>query len=160
MRILLIEDDNKIVSALTKGLRGESFAVDTAGNGVKGEELAKINNYDIIILDVMLPKQDGWATCKNLREAKVLTPILMLTALDDVDDKIKGLNTGADDYLVKPFHFGELLARIRSLQGEIPIKSTSIQKYGLTLDIKLTKHSGIKRKSPLQVKNLLYLNIL
>ncbi|MGA8263984.1 MAG: response regulator transcription factor [Ignavibacteriaceae bacterium] len=140
MRILLIEDDKRIVSALTKGLRSESFAVDAASDGIKGEELARINNYDIIILDVMLPKQDGWTTCKHLRSKSILTPILMLTALDDVDDKIKGLNTGADDYLAKPFHFGELLARIRSLvRRNSQIKSTSIQKYGLTLDINTHK---------------------
>ena len=153
MRILLIEDDKKIVSALTKGLRGESFAVDTAGNGVKGEELAKINNYDIIILDVMLPKQDGWTTCQHLRDNKVLTPILMLTALDDVDDKIKGLNTGADDYLAKPFHFGELLARIRSLvRRNSQVKSTSIQKYGLTLDVNTHKAFRDKKEISLTSK--------
>jgi DNA-binding response OmpR family regulator len=140
MRILLIEDDKKIVAALSKGLKGESFAIDTAGDGIVGEELAIVNNYDIIILDIMLPGQDGWTTCKNLRQQKVLTPILMLTALDDVDDKIRGLNTGADDYLAKPFHFGELLARIRSLvRRNSNVKSTSIQKYGLTLDINTHK---------------------
>ena len=150
MRILLIEDDKKIVSALTKGLRSESFAVDAEGDGVKGEELAKINNYDIIILDVMLPKQDGWITCKKLRDAKVLTPILMLTALDDVEDKIKGLNTGADDYLVKPFHFGELLARIRSLvRRNTEVKTTSIQKYGLTLDI--NTHKAFRDKTEISL---------
>ena len=153
MRILLIEDDKKIVSALTKGLRSESFAVDTAGDGVKGGELAKINNYDIIILDVMLPKQDGWTTCRNLRNAKILTPILMLTALDDVDDKIKGLNTGADDYLAKPFHFGELLARIRSLaRRNSQVKSTSIQKYGLTLDVNTHKAFRDKKEISLTSK--------
>jgi DNA-binding response OmpR family regulator len=140
MRILLIEDDKKIVSALTKGLKNESFAIDAAGDGVKGEELARINNYDIIILDVLLPKQDGWTTCKNLRSNSVITPILMLTALDDVDDKIKGLNTGADDYLAKPFHFGELLARIRSLvRRNSEVKTTSILQYGLTLDLNTHK---------------------
>ena len=150
MRILLIEDDKKIVSALTKGLRSESFAVDAEGDGVKGEELAKINNYDIIILDVMLPKQDGWITCKKLRDAKVLTPILMLTALDDVEDKIKGLNTGADDYLVKPFHFGELLARIRSLvRRNTEVKTTYIRKYGLTLDI--NTHKAFRDKTEISL---------
>lgn len=135
MRILLIEDDKKIVSALSKGLKDESFAVDSANDGLKGEELAKINDYDLIILDIMLPGQDGWQTCENLRRVKITTPILMLTALDDVDDKIKGLNTGADDYLAKPFHFGELLARIRSLtRRHSEIKTTSIELFGLKLD--------------------------
>jgi DNA-binding response OmpR family regulator len=150
MRILLIEDDKKIVSALTKGLKSESFAVDAASDGKKGEELARINAYDIIILDVMLPKQDGWTTCKNLRSNSVLTPILMLTALDDVDDKIKGLNTGADDYLAKPFHFGELLARIRSLvRRNSQVKSSTIQKYGLTLDI--NTHKAFRNKKEISL---------
>lgn len=136
MRILLIEDDKKIVSALTKGLKEESFAVDVAHDGLKGEEFARSNDYDIIILDIMLPKQDGWKTCENLRKDKIPVPILMLTALGDVEDKIKGLNTGADDFLVKPFHFGELLARIRSLvRRNSKIKSTSVELYGLKLDL-------------------------
>ena len=104
MRILLIEDDKKISAALSKGLKSEGYAVDTAGDGIIGQELAEINNYDLIILDIMLPKQDGLQTCANLRKNKILTPILMLTALDDVSDKIKGLDQGADDYLAKPFH--------------------------------------------------------
>lgn len=153
MRILLIEDDKKIVSALSKGLKSESFAVDAAGDGVSGEELAKVNNYDIIILDVMLPKQDGWTTCRNLRDQKVITPILILTALDEVDDKIKGLNTGADDYLAKPFHFGELLARIRSLtRRNTEIKTTSIQQFGLTLNINTHKAFRDKKEISLTSK--------
>ncbi len=136
MRVLLVEDDKKISAALSKGLRAEGYAVDSASDGVKGEELATINNYDLIILDIMLPKQDGWQTCDNLRKAKVLTPIIMLTALDDVSDKIKGLDSGADDYLAKPFHFGELLARMRALlrRGN-EIKSSVLEKYGLKLDL-------------------------
>ena len=140
MRILLIEDDKKIATATAKGLRDEGYAVDIANDGVKGEELALVNSYDTIILDIMLPKQDGWKTCENLRQSKITTPILMLTALDDVDDKIKGLNTGADDYLAKPFHFGELLARIRSLvRRNSAVKTTSIRKFGLTLDLNIHK---------------------
>jgi len=134
MRILLIEDDKKISSAIAKSLRAEGYAVDAAYDGIRGEELALTNDNDIIILDLMLPKQDGWKTCRNIRDAKNLTPILMLTALDDVDDKIKGLDSGADDYLAKPFHFGELLARIRSLtRRKTEVRSTVIEKYGLTL---------------------------
>ncbi len=136
MRVLLVEDDKKITAALSKGLRAEGYAVDSAADGVKGEELATINSYDLIILDIMLPKQDGWQTCDNLRKAKVLTPIIMLTALDDVSDKIKGLDSGADDYLAKPFHFGELLARMRALlrRGN-EIKSSVLEKFGLKLDL-------------------------
>ncbi|MGE5398826.1 MAG: response regulator [Ignavibacteriales bacterium] len=135
MRILVIEDDIKISSALSKGLRQESFAVDQACDGIQGEEMAKINEYDAIILDVRLPGQDGFITCQNLRKDKIITPILMLTALDDVSDKIRGLDNGADDYLSKPFHFGELLARIRSLiRRNSKVRSTIIEKYGITLD--------------------------
>lgn len=136
MRILLVEDDKKISSALSKGLKAEGYAVDSAADGIKGEELALINNYDLIILDIMLPKQDGWQTCSNLRKASIFTPILMLTALDDVSDKIKGLDYGADDYLAKPFHFGELLARMRALlRRGSEIKSAVLEKFGLKLDL-------------------------
>lgn len=135
MRILIIEDDRRISTALLNGLKQESFAVDQAFDGIEGENLALINSYDAIILDIRLPKQDGLETCANLRNSGLLTPILMLTALDDVSDKIKGLNSGADDYLAKPFHFGELLARIRSLtRRHSSERSTTFKKYGLTLD--------------------------
>lgn len=135
MRVLIIEDDKKISDGLTKGLRQESFAVDQAFDGLQGECLAKINEYDAIVLDVRLPMQDGFETCRNLRHDKILTPILMLTALDDVADKIKGLDNGADDYLAKPFHFGELLARLRSLtRRSSKVRSTVISKYGISLD--------------------------
>ena len=136
MRILLIEDNRKIASALSKSLRAEGFAVDVAYDGIHGEELAKVNDNDVIILDVMLPGQDGWKVCDHLRRGNILTPILMLTALDDVSDKIKGLDSGADDYLAKPFHFGELLARIRSLaRRTTEVRTASIEKFGLTLDV-------------------------
>ena len=136
MRILLIEDDKKISSGIKRGLTAEGYAVDAAYNGVTGEEFAKINEYDLIILDIMLPKQNGFETCGNLRKNKIKTPILMLTALDDVSDKIKGLDSGADDYLPKPFHFGELLARIRALtRRDTEIKSSKIAMYGIELDL-------------------------
>jgi len=136
MRVLLVEDDKKISAAISKGLKAEGYAVDSAADGVKGEELAVINNYDLIILDIMLPKQDGWQTCANVRKANIYTPILMLTALDDVSDKIKGLDYGADDYLAKPFHFGELLARMRALlRRGSEIKSAVLEKFGVKLDL-------------------------
>lgn len=136
MRVLLIEDDKKISDGLSKGLRQESFAVDQAFDGIQGENLAKINDYDAIVLDIRLPLQDGFETCRNLRHDRILTPILMLTALDDVADKIKGLDNGADDYLAKPFHFGELLARLRSIirRSSTKIRSTVIDKYGISLN--------------------------
>ncbi|MBI3872632.1 MAG: response regulator transcription factor [candidate division Zixibacteria bacterium] len=136
MRILLIEDDKRAASAIAKSLRAEGYAVDVAADGLEGEELAKINDNDIIILDLMLPEQDGWTTCANLRRDHVLTPILMLTALDDVADRIKGLDSGADDYLPKPFHIGELLARIRSLtRRRTEVRTAVVEKYGLRLDL-------------------------
>ena len=140
MRILLIEDDPRLAESVAKNLRAESFAVDIAPDGVKGEEYAKVNEYDVILLDILLPKQDGWTTCKNLRTAKVMTPILMLTALDDVEDKIRGLDSGADDYLAKPFHIGELLARIRSLvRRKSEVRTTIIERCGLKLDVTVHK---------------------
>lgn len=134
MRILLIEDEKKISDAVRQKLLHEGFVVDVAADGIAGEEYAKINQYDAVVLDIMLPGQDGWQVCKNLRKSEILVPILMLTALDDVGNKIKGLNEGADDYLAKPFHFGELIARIRSLvRRNSVVKSTSIEKFGITL---------------------------
>ena len=145
MRILLIEDDNKISAAVSKGLKAETYAVDIASDGVTGEQLAFTNNYDLIILDIMLPKQDGWTTLANLRKEKILTPILMLTALDDVDDKIKGLNDGADDYLTKPFHFGELVARIRSLiRRKSEVRSSILEEFGVRLN--LESHTAFREE--------------
>lgn len=136
MRILIIEDERKIAETISDKLKKEGFAVDIADNGLSGEEYAVINNYDVIILDIMLPKQDGWTTCRKIRENKITVPILMLTALDEVSDKINGLNGGADDYLSKPFHLGELVARIRSLiRRNSIIKSSRIEMYGLVLDL-------------------------
>lgn len=135
MRVLIIEDEIKIATSIAKRLKNEGFAVDIAADGLIGEELALTNEYDAIILDIMLPRQDGWQTCKNLRTQKNLTPILMLTALDESYDKIKGLDEGADDYLSKPFDFGEMLARIRSLiRRNSIVRSTKVEKFGIILD--------------------------
>jgi DNA-binding response OmpR family regulator len=143
MRILIIEDDKKLADTLARNLRSEAFAVDIAHDGESGEEEAHVNDYDAIILDLMLPGQDGWTTCRNLRKDNVMVPILMLTALDDVEDKIKGLDSGADDYLGKPFHFGELLARLRSLvRRHSSVRTTEIEMYGLKLD--LNTHKGYR----------------
>jgi DNA-binding response OmpR family regulator len=147
MRVLVIEDDRRIAAVLFKGLKAESYAVDVAYDGEEGEELAAVNEYDVIILDIMLPGQDGWQTCQNIRADGIRTPILMLTALDDVNDKIKGLDTGADDYLAKPFHFGELMARLRSLtRRSTEIRSTVIEKFGIQLDLNShkAKREGIE----------------
>ena len=115
MRILIVEDDHRIAQAIKKGLEQESYAVDLTHDGEAGYDLASTEEYDVIILDLMLPKKDGITVCKELRAVDIHTPILMLTAKGQLDDKVTGLNAGADDYLVKPFAFAELLARIKAL---------------------------------------------
>ncbi len=115
MRILIIEDEQKIAGALKRGLQQENFAVDVCYDGDEGLRFALDEPYDAIVLDRMLPGIDGMDVCRELRQAKVHTPIIMLTAKDKVRDRVEGLNAGADDYLIKPFAFEELLARIRSL---------------------------------------------
>ena len=115
MRILLIEDNKSLVKSLKKGLEEETFAVDIAFDGEEGLYLAETNPYDIIILDIMLPKLDGITLLRTLRRKKIQTHIIILTARDAPDEKVKGLDAGADDYLTKPFHYDELLARLRAL---------------------------------------------
>lgn len=124
MKILLVEDDHKISSSIKLGLEHKTFAVDTAFNGETGYDLASTEDYDVVILDLMLPLMDGMEVCKRLREDKVSTPILMLTAKSQVSDKVNGLNIGADDYLAKPFSFDELVARIKAL-GRRPKQTVS-----------------------------------
>ena len=115
MRILLVEDDAKVARFIRNGLREEGFAVDVAEDGQQGLQFARDFEYDVVILDILLPKLDGISVLKAIRAHDPQTPILMLTAMDTVEDKIRGLNKGADDYLTKPFAFEELLARIRAL---------------------------------------------
>lgn len=115
MRILVVEDEHPIAQALRKGLIQEKYAVDVAYTGTDGYEKASGEEYDLIILDLMLPGMDGIEVCTKLRKENIHTPILMLTAKNQIQDRVKGLNTGADDYLSKPFAFEELLARIRAL---------------------------------------------
>ena len=135
MRILLIEDETKVASFIKRGLKEKDYTVDVAHDGDKGLSLAGVNSYDVIILDIMLPGKDGIFICRELRKKKIDVPILMLTARDEVEDKISGLESGADDYLTKPFDFGEFLARVRALtrrqQNE---KSTELQVADLCLD--------------------------
>lgn len=160
MRILLIEDDPKLSASVAKNLRAESYAVDIAPDGIRGEEMAQVNDYDVVLLDIILPHQDGWVTCQHLRKAKVSTPILMLTALDDVDDKIRGLDSGADDYLAKPFHFGELLARIRSLiRRKSEVRTTIIEQFGLKLDVTVHKAWREGREISLTAKEFALLEL-
>jgi len=115
MRLLLVEDDTRIARFVAKGLREQAYAVDVAATGEDALYQAAINTYDLIILDVMIPGKDGFAVCRELRKSGQRMPILMLTARDAVEDRITGLDHGADDYLTKPFEFRELLARLRAL---------------------------------------------
>jgi DNA-binding response OmpR family regulator len=115
MRILLVEDDPRIARFVARGLQEQSYAVDVVANGDSALYQVEINDYDLVILDIMIPGKDGFSTCRAIRAQGKRVPILMLTARDAVDDRIKGLDSGADDYLTKPFEFGELLARLRAL---------------------------------------------
>ena len=120
MRILLIEDEKKAGAFLTKGLRESGFSVDLATDGREGLNAALSQPYDLLIVDVLLPEKDGWEVVSTFREKNKHTPVLFLTACDTVRDRVKGLNLGADDYLIKPFAFSELIARVRSLLRRSP----------------------------------------
>ncbi|HOJ85776.1 MAG: heavy metal response regulator transcription factor [Elusimicrobiales bacterium] len=143
MKILLIEDEKKISNFIKKGLEEENYLVDTAFNGKDGFEIAVSAPYDLIIMDLMLPYINGFDLCKKLRESGVNTPILMLTVRDSVEDKVKGLDSGADDYLTKPFAFEELLARIRALLRKRNIVEKTILKID-DLEMDLISHK-VKR---------------
>jgi heavy metal response regulator len=135
MKILVIEDEKKVANFIKKGLEEATYSVDLAKDGEEGIYMAESEDYDLIILDLMLPRKDGIAVMKELRQMKVRVPILVLSAKDTVDDKILGLDSGADDYLTKPFAFTELLARIRALlrRGE-NIAPVKLQVSDLVLD--------------------------
>ena len=145
MKILIIEDDEAILSLLKRGLEEEGMVIDTATNGEDGEYLAKINNYDIIILDWMLPKKSGIEVLESLRENNIKTPILMLTAKDEVQNKVEGLNLGADDYLTKPFDFDELIARLNAIYRRSVLKGENkivIDNIEIDLNAKIVKKDG------------------
>lgn len=135
MRILVVEDEHKIANSIKRGLEQESYAVDLAFDGEYGFDLAVAEEYDVIILDILLPKMDGVELCKALRKENIHSPVLMLTAKGELDDRVTGLNAGADDYLVKPFAFEELLARIKALTRRPRQTLDAVLKVGdLTLD--------------------------
>ncbi len=140
MRVLVVEDERRLARLLRRVLEEERYTVDEAYDGVEGEDLARSGVYDVIILDVMLPGRDGLTVCRNLRRDRVATPILMLTARDAVPDRVAGLDAGADDYLVKPFAFAELLARLRALtrRRTAEIAPTRLEAGDLVMD--LVKH--------------------
>jgi heavy metal response regulator len=126
MRILVVEDEKKVARFIQQGLEEEHYSVDVANDGEKGAVMAEIQTYDLIILDVMLPSMNGFEITRRLRSSKLTTPILMLTAKTATDDKVAGLDSGADDYLTKPFAFAELLARVRSLLRRGSLEKTTL----------------------------------
>ncbi len=135
MRILVVDDDRRLCNIVKRGLVEEAHTVDVAYDGEEGGYLAEVNPYDLIILDIMMPKKDGIEVCRELRSKNINIPIMMLTAKDAVEDRVKGLDSGADDYVVKPFAFSELLARVRALlRREGPLKSSEITVGELVLD--------------------------
>lgn len=137
MKLLIVEDEIKTGEYLRQGLTESGFVVDLAHTGLDGHHQALTTSYDLIILDVMLPDIDGWRIVQALRNAKSATPVLFLTARDSVEDRVKGLELGADDYLIKPFAFSELLARVRTLlrRGAAPVQADHLQVADLELDI-------------------------
>ncbi len=138
MRVLLIEDEPHAARMLAKGLREQAYAVDVAPDGEDGLFQASVTDYDAILLDVLLPGMDGFAVCAELRRQGSHVPVLMLTARDAVDARISGLDSGADDYLIKPFDFGELLARLRAVirRGQLPLTPAVITVGHLTINLR------------------------
>ncbi len=139
MRILVVEDEQKMLDFLRQGLEEQRYAVDTANNGVDGLHWALNFAYDVIVLDIMLPQMDGISLCRALRDRRSRVPVLMLTARDTIDDLITGLDCGADDYLVKPFAFRELLARLRALARRDSVQKSALLQVG-DLVLETTTH--------------------
>lgn len=135
MHVLLVEDEPGIAKFISQGLREAGYAVDVASDGQQGWDYAMTIEYDVMILDLMLPGLDGWELLEKVRNRKILTPVLILTARDTIEDRVRGLDRGADDYLVKPFAFSELLARLRALQRRPPLQLDTVLQVGdLTMD--------------------------
>jgi two-component system, OmpR family, copper resistance phosphate regulon response regulator CusR len=161
MRLLLVEDDAGIARFVAKGLREQAYAVDISATGDDALYQAAINSYDVIILDVMIPGKNGFDVCRELRRSGQKLPILMLTARDAVEDRIKGLDHGADDYLTKPFEFRELLARLRALlRRSAEIRPAQIAVADLVLDTGAQSVSRAGRSIPLTTKEYALLEFL
>lgn len=161
MRVLLVEDEPDAARILAKGLREEAYAVDVAGDGERALESAFVNDYDLVILDIMLPGRDGFEVCRELRAGGSAVPVLMLTARDAVEDRIAGLDTGADDYLTKPFDFEELLARARALLRRKPaLLPAVIRVSDLAVDTKARRVSRGGRDVELTAKEYALLEYL
>ena len=161
MRVLIVEDEKKISDFIKRGLREEGYSVDSAYDGEEGHFLATTGEYDLIVLDIMLPRIDGISLCRKLREEKVITPIMMLTAKDSVKDKVNGLDSGADDYLIKPFAFEEFLARIRALLRKRDSPAvTKMQIMDLVLDLMTHKVTRSGKEIELTTKEYALLEYL
>jgi two-component system, OmpR family, copper resistance phosphate regulon response regulator CusR len=162
MRVLLVEDEPRAAAILARGLREQTYAVDVAADGEAAIFQAAATDYDALILDVMLPIKDGLAVCRTIRESGNAVPILMLTARDAVDARIEGLDCGADDYLVKPFDFGELLARLRAIvrRGRQPIAADRVTIGALTLDTRARRARVGARELALTAKEYALLEYL
>lgn len=162
MKILIVEDETKIGDYLKQGLSEAGFITDIARNGFDGHHLAMTENYDLLILDVMLPDIDGWRILQSLRQAGNDVPVLFLTARDSVNDRVKGLELGADDYLVKPFAFAELLARVRTLlrRGASPSTETVLRIADLELDVIRRRVIRGEQRIPLTAREFSLLELL
>jgi len=162
MRILIVEDDNTIAHFITKGLQEEGFAVDHVANGEDGLHMALTEPYDVAILDIMLPKLDGLTVLQHLRESGIATPVLILSAKRSVDDRVKGLQSGGDDYLTKPFAFTELVARIRALirRSTGTANPTSLSAADLNIDLLTREVTRGADKIELQPKEYALLEYL
>lgn len=161
MKFLIVEDDQKICDFLKKGLQEEGYKVDISNSGDEALYLVGVNQYDLILLDIMLPGIDGFNFCKIVRGQKVDIPIIILSAKDSIDDKIEGLNIGANDYLAKPFSFGELLARIRvQLRDKNSSANTSLQIGDLSMDLLGKKVSRAGKNIKLTAKEFALLEYL
>ncbi len=162
MRVLLIEDDTKIASFVIKGLQAAGFAVDHAADGDSGLDLALVEPYEVLIVDLMLPKRDGLSVIRHLRREKITTPVIILSAKDSVDDRVRGLTTGSDDYLSKPFAFAELLARVQALirRASGAAEATRLTVGNLSLDLvtrEVTRDGRRIDLQPLEYSLLAYL---
>ncbi len=150
MKILIVEDERKTVAYLKRGLEENGFVADVADDGDDGAHLAQTGSYDLIILDVMLPGRDGWSIIGELRRRQIGTPVLFLTARDAVDDRVKGLELGADDYLVKPFAFAELLARVRTILRRGPVRQSQVLSVA-DLELDLHRHRAVRAGRPVDL---------
>ena len=162
MRVLVVEDDSKIASFVVNGLKQNGFAVDHAPDGEEGLELAQAVSYDAAVLDIMLPKLDGLSLLRQLRQDKILTPVLILSAKASVDDRVKGLQAGGDDYLTKPFAFSELLARVQALvrRATHTAEPTKLSAGGLTMDLLTREVTRSEQKMELQSREFALLELL